>query len=288
MALCASDLQNLGFNRCPAMPEMPRGMFTVPMNFEATPEEVVDPLFWQAALVAGKAERIYKWPDFVGFENASEENTYEETPLADLFVRAGKYRFRFHITDGLCSHRAMFSHNGGNKRVVVFDIANQMWLTKKSNGNFTGLTVSLLNTENLVISDGSVSTKTPVYVVLRDPKELNQSGYTISAPFINELEKLTDVEITKGPGVATASAYPVIVANACDGTEVTGLLPADFIARDSDGVIVAVTAAPYANGVYTLASAAGFEDGGTVTLRAAALLTVKAYEAVAPLVLDVP
>jgi hypothetical protein len=283
--ICSTgEKKNLGINRCVTMPQLPKQIITTPMGFEVTPLQAVDPTFWQTAITAGKATRIYVWPTVKSYENLSEESVYEVTPLSSEFVRSGLYIFRMFFNDGLCTHRAMFTHNGGNQRIWLLDINNNLLGTEKSNGNFAGLTVQLLNTEKLILSDGSVSTKTPVYIVLADSNEIDKAGIIFPAPFVPQLERLTDVELTIVD--ASATEVNVTVSNFCDGTEVMGLLTADFIFLDAAGDAQTFTAAASADGSSYILSGTGLETG-TLTLRAPSLLTVKAYESVGPVAVTI-
>lgn len=283
--ICATgEKKNLGVNRCTTMPQLPKQIITTPMGFEVTPLQAVDPVFWQTAITAGKATRIYVWPTVKSYENVSEEAVYEDTPLSSEFVRPGKYIFRLMFNDGLCTHRAMFTHNGGNQRIWFLDINNNLLGTEKANGNYAGLTVQLLNTEKLIMSDGSVSTKTPVYIVLADSNEIDKAGVIFPASFVPQLERLTDVELTILD--ASATEVDVTVSNFCDGTELLGLLTADFIFLDAAGDPQTITAAASPDGSSYILTGTGLETG-TLTLRAPALLTVKAYEAVAPVVVTI-
>lgn len=282
--------KNLGKSICTNLPQLPRGMFTVPEDFEATPAEAIDPAFWQAALKSGRATRIYLWPFFVQFDDASEAAVYEETPLADLTVRDGKYRFRPYVKQDLCLHRAMYTHRANGGRVIWIDVAGNLFGTEKLNGNFTGYLISNLNTEKLVISNGTVSSKSPIYVVQADNRELDAYGVMYDASsFINSLERLTDVKLTL-VGAITALAFKVQVSRVCDGEGVSGLIPDDFLyLKTSDGSEqVVATAVEDANveGLYTLTQAA-FVDG-TINLVSAATLSIDAYESTGAVVVNVP
>lgn len=284
--ICSTgEKKNLGINRCVTMPQLPKQIITTPMGFEVTPLQAVDPTFWQTAITAGKATRIYVWPTVKSYENVSEEAVYEDTPLSSEFVRPGKYIFRLMFNDGLCTHRAMFTHNGGNQRIWFLDINNNLLGTEKANGNYAGLTVQLLNTEKLILSDGSVSTKTPVYIVLADSNEIDMTGIIFPAPFVSQLERLTDVELTV-IGTPSDTEVTVTVSNFCDGTEVMGLLTADFIFLDAAGDAQTITAAPSADGSSYILTGTALETG-TITLRAPSLLTVKAYESVGPVAVTI-
>jgi hypothetical protein len=282
--------ENLGKSICTNLPQLPRGMFTVPEDFEATPTEAIDPAFWQAAMKDAKAVRIYLWPFFVQFDDASEAAVYEETPLSDLTVRDGKYRFRPYVKQDLCLHRAMYTHRANGGRVIWVDVAGNLFGTEKENGNFTGYLISNLNTEKLVISNGTVSSKSPIYVVQADNRELDAHGvmYDASA-FINTLQRLTDVKLTL-VGAIAADSFQVQVSQVCDGQGVSGLAKEDFLyKKTSDGTrqnLLAATEDPDTEGLYTLTNAA-FVDG-TINLVSAATLTIDAYESVGAVAVNVP
>lgn len=284
---CNVERKNLGLSKCNKLPALIRGMITTSMNFKMPKADLQDATAWQDALVASGDGRIYLWPPFVGFENASEEAVYEDTPLAMLKVRDGKYAFRFFVSENLCLHKAMYTHNGKG-RVFFIDVEGQIIGTEDSNGDMRGFTASLINTEKLVLSDGSVSTKTPVFVVLANSKELDKNGGLIDASsFIDTLERVVDVAV-EVVGTPSSTEIVVDVEVACDGTPVTGLVTADFRVIDADGDPHAITAATENGtpGRYTL-TGTGFVDG-TVTLADADELTVLAYENPTPATVNVP
>lgn len=282
--------RNLGVIRCKDLPDMPLCMFTTPPNAsipKATLED--DELlveFIQDKLLADEADRWYLWPFFKGFEDNSEETIYEDTPLADLDVRPGKYRFRHFFKENMCMHKAMGTHSGTGDRVIYMDIANNLWLSVDDAGVGRGFNMSLLNREKLRLSDGSVSTKTPVYVVLANSAEPDDFGAVIDGAFVNNLIRLTDATITVLAG-ATSDTVKVTVQTTCDKLNVVGLLPADFLFTSAAGAPIAVSTAPYADGVYTLTQAGDLFVDGFVTLRAAALLTVPGYESTGKVAVDV-
>lgn len=287
MDACLEKKKNLGLSRCVKLPQMPRSMITTPLNFKFTPEQLATPAAFKTALenaiVAGYANRVYLWPFFSGFENASEAAVYEENAYGSQAVRGGRYRFRFQITQDLCVHTAMYTHKTMTGRVFVYDNENQLIGTTDEDGNFYGFTIGLLNPENLILSDGTVATKSPVYVVLADPAELNKNGALIDASFINTIDRLTDVELTKGAGVATTSLVFLKVAAMCDGTIIEGLVLADFTLTSAAGVdkTADITGVTWnaATEQYELASTANFVAGDVIGLVAPADLSIKAYEA---------
>lgn len=264
----------LGLSSCNKLPNMPRTIITTPMNFKATPEEAADPEFWQDAILAGRANRIFLWPNFITFENISEEAIYEDTPLAYVAVRDGNYRFRFGIKESLCLHKAMFTHRATSGRAFILDIENQLIGTQDADGNFYGFTIQLLNTEKLMFSDGSVSSKSPIVLALANNKELDQDGAMIDGSFVNTLNRLTDVTIT----VTSADDTDIVakIEVSCDGTPLSGLILADFVLLDANGDPQNIDSITENDGVYTL-TGTGLESG-TLSLDPPSSLSIQAYE----------
>lgn len=259
---CLDEKANLGFGRCGDLPGLIRGMITTPATFKLTEAEAQDQTEWQAALVAAASSRIFLWPMFSTVpEFIGTETTYEDTPVSYTHVLDGRYRWRAMISKSLCFHKAAFTHRSNNDRVWLIDSKNRLIGTYVGNNGsgvaqYAGFTLDLLNTENLMFNDGSVSTKTPIVIALKDPNEVNDSVYgahMISASFINLLAPLTDVVLTI-VGSPTSSSVVVDVKVKCDNTPVTGLVTADFILTGET-----VTAAESATvpGRYTL-SGSGF------------------------------
>jgi len=111
---CGQDVQNIGVSKCNKILQLPRGILEAPPNHKFTAAELADPELFKAAVLAllygPKGSRGYLWPFFVAFENVSEAAIYQETALADIKVRDGKYRLRFSMTLDICLHRAMYTH----------------------------------------------------------------------------------------------------------------------------------------------------------------------------------
>jgi hypothetical protein len=280
---CDTLKKNLGVVRCGELPALPRTMITTPDDFSFDADDLATPASFkaaiQAAMISGIDIRVYLWPNFVGFESVNEDAIYEETALADLEVRPGKYRMRFHIRKNMCYHKAMFTHASNSGRVFIIDVNNNMLGTiDEETGELYGLSMSLLNPEKLMISDGSVATKSPVYMVLADSNEIDQRGVLVPVPFIGTLKRLTDV-VLKQVGTADTDDLVVSVLTECDGVPVIGLALADFIAEEADGTPITITArTDNGDGTYALTTVAGWVDGAIVYLTTPALLTVKAYE----------
>jgi hypothetical protein len=298
MNICAEDTtkKNLGKSKCTKLPKLFKYMITTPDNFFLAAADYADgdalKTAFQDLLLEPIASRGYRWPNFSAVEETSEDAQYEDNALGITPIRDGQYRFKPSISKNLCVHQAMFSHRAINEgRVFFVDLDNQLFGTDDGEGNIYGFSIGLLWTEKLKISNGSDSTKSPLYLVLADNEEIDKSGVLLDASKLNFLEPLTDVTLTL-PVAAAVGVIVVDVKQTCDGTPVNGLLVADFVLYAADGVALqalgVLTADPNVPGRYSIAQPSGnaFEDG-TLTLRAPSLLTVKAYEAEAAIVINV-
>lgn len=285
---CIIVKRNLGVSRCTKLPALPRMMITTPRDWKIPAADLDDDDAIKAALQAAlldEANRIYLWPAFVGFEDVSRENKYEDTPLSIIPVDDGQYRFRISIHESICLHKAMFSHRDTKGRVILFDVKNQMVGTLNDDGDFLGFDMALLNTEKLKFSDGNVSTKTPVFIALADNLELDEHGAVLKASYVNNLLRLTDITLELVS--VTALEIVVRVYATCDGTPIIGLVLADWIALDGAGAAQSITSSTEGeDGVYTLADPA-FVDG-TLTLKGSEDLSIQAYEVQNVLALNVP
>jgi len=282
MADCLILKKNLGLSKCNLLPALIKGMITTPIGFSITAANALLVAQWQNSLLLSPALRTYFWPLFKGFKDNSEKTIYEENELASLKVRDGKFRFGFEIKESLCVHKAMQSHSGNaSARVFFIDVENNIIGTTEDNGvTFKGFHVELLNAEKLVFSDGKVSTKSPVYVVLSDNKELDVYGMMVAAvPLSASLNRLTDVTLAQVGNLA-ATIVQCTVKATCDGTSIDGLALADFSIKTAAGVVHAITAVAQdpVTGIYSLTSATAI-IGDILSIVGPAALTVQAYEA---------
>lgn len=285
MAECNIRKVPLGVGNCAKMPQLISSMIWTPDSFTATETEVVSKTFWQNAVKAAEASRANIWPYFDTFENISQEAIYEDTNLSYLAVRDGNYRFKFGIAQGLCLHRAMFTHRAKNGRVWFYDNEGQLLATKGTDNKYRGLSVQLLNTEKLLFNDGSVVTKSPIVVALRNNVEVDKNGYVIDADWFTEVVRLKDVTLK----VISASSSTIVVSVTvtCDGSAVNGLIAADFSILTTSGSSQSKTLSGSSNGVYTLSATGTFVDG-TIDLVAPSVLSIDAYESSGAVTVDVP
>lgn len=268
--------KNVGRSYCANLPQLLAGMIKTPPSFKIPADTADVKVFLQDAIKADPAIRVYLFPTFVNVEDAKEDAVRQETPNADLDVRPGKYRWRVSMSADLCTHTAIQSHKGSGDRVIFFDINEQLFGTELSDGAFAGHLMSLFSPEKLQISDGSNATVTPVYVVLKGTKQIDDHGILIDGSFVNELIPLSDVEI-KLIGSLTSTTIHASVKTVCDGVDILGLVAADFVLKKTDGTTQTITAVAYANGVYTI-TGTSFE-AGTLNLVVPEDLSIDAYEA---------
>lgn len=273
---CIEDVENLGLIKCNKLPQMPKLIIETPPTFFLTPTEALLPATWQTKLKLAKGARIYLYPEADVFEDKSEAAVYETTPLNVLPVRPGRYQFLFQYAKSLCYHKAMFSHKGKGNRFFILDIENQLFGMLNSDGNFQGFTSALLNMEKLTLGNGTVATKSPLFLVLADSTEVDKSGVLIDGTFVNDLFPLTDAEITVI--TQTTALIKISVLTTCDNTPVLGLVVADFTILTTAGaaqVILACT--DNGDGTYSFTKSSNFLNG-TINLKAASALTIDAYE----------
>jgi hypothetical protein len=288
---CDVVKKNLGLSRCNKMPEMLVSMITTPPGFTIPAATLADAAtlleFLNAAAVAPVGQRIYRWPDFKSFENISQEAVYEDTPLAYLPVRDGNYRFRFGIRENLCIHKAMYTHRANSGGVIFFDSENQLILSEKTDGDGVALTLQLLQTEKLLFNDGSVSSKSPILVALQNNKEIDKSGVLVPFDDFNQIVRIVDTKLTVS-GPASATTIVVKAMAECDSTPLTGLTKEDFLLLTAAGApqaIITADESPSIPGQYTL-TGAGLVSG-TLSLTAAADLSVPGYEVQEPVAITV-
>lgn len=278
---CVKKKKNIGnLTRCSKMPEYFRSFITTLEGFKATAVQAVDKAFWQAAIKAGYAERIYLWPDLFNNTPEPEETVYQTTPLGKRFVRDGKYEFLFNFSESICFHKALLTHRATSGRIILIDTADNLIGMEDSEGFFRGLKIGMLNPENMVFNTGEEVAMSPVRVQLKNSTEFNGSGAMIDASaFINELYPLTDAKVE----VLSADADEILakVSIECDGTEIVGLGEEDFLLTDAAGDPLEITGlVDNGDGTYSLTGT--FTEGGELDLVASEELSLEdaAYEGV--------
>ena len=283
--------KNMGISRCNKLPGKIVSMITTPESFEIDADTLVDQeLLFVAlneAILEGQATRIYKWPDFVNMEQINKEAAYEDTAYSYLPIDDGQYRWKPSIRENLCIHRAMYTHRANSGRIIAVDHLNQLFLTEKSNGAAAGFRIQTLNTEKLLLNDGSVSTKSPIVIALKNNLEIDKTGLLATLDSVGELYRIVDVAIE----VVTVLAQQivVIVTAECDGTGIEGLAHADFILKDAAGAVQTINGfSEQGDGQYTLAKTSGSWVDGTLELKPPSTLSLTPYELPEPVDIDIP
>jgi hypothetical protein len=295
------EKKNLGKTKCTSAPKLfkraittPRGWFLDVADY-ASKAALKTKL--QALFTAPRMNRGYLFPPFAAVpEDQSEESLYETTPYGRTPVRDGQYRFKHAIAVNLCTHIALQSHRVINDDSILYqDVDNQLLLHEPNgDGKLYPLSLSLLWTEKMKLSNGTDSTKSPFIVDLADNEEIDKYGVLIDGSVVNELDPLTDAELALTAGDAFAAAgFNVDVKQICDQVMISGLVEADFIMYASDGItpqaIDSVVEDVNNPGRYMVTAPGGdlFEDG-FLTLVNPADLSIQAYEVPTMLTVNIP
>lgn len=298
MAECATRKKNIALSKCNKLPGLAKMMVETPDDFFFTPANILTAAAFktavQALLVDDYADRGYLYPPFMTFTNNSQATVFEETPLGRRKVIDGQYRFNFGISENICIHKAMYTHQAtSGVRVFIIDHKNQWWGTEDESGNFLGLTIAMLDTEKFFLNDGAAVTKSPINVDLLDNTELDQDGVILSGDIgkiVNQVIRLADVVITVVT-ITDAGDIDISVTAECDGTAISGLVVADFIYLNAAGVAVVISTATESAtipGQYKLTQASDLFVDGTVNITTPALLSIKAYESTGAAAVNIP
>ncbi|RLD32321.1 MAG: hypothetical protein DRI83_11070, partial [Bacteroidetes bacterium] len=225
MALtCENSKLTLGVSECKKLPQLLKGFITTPLNYTITAADASSGSQWQTDILLNESARIVLWPQWaMAYENISEEQVIEETPLTAIGVRPGQYRFRFQFRENLELHKAMYSHRNSGGRVFLIDNENKIIGTSDDDGvTLKGLLLDNLLTEKMFFNDGSAVSKTPVGLYLGDNTDLDTRGFMIEGTsFVNSLLSLTSVKL-EVIGVPTATEITVSVKSSLDEIAIIG------------------------------------------------------------------
>jgi len=279
---CLKTQKNIGTSSCKKLPQLLKGMITTSADFSIAEDDVNTLANWQDGIFATyKRNRIFYWPVAVNLENLNEESVYEETPLSTMNVRDGRYRFRASFQENLELHKSMFTHKNFQGRIFLIDIENKVVGTRREDGSFAGFTLDLLNPEKMTFNDGSIVSKSMVYISLQDNLELDKFGRQIEGGFLRGLQRLTDASLTI-VGTPSSTEIVVKVTNALDNEPVLGLNDGDFVLTDGAGTaqtISSVVESTLVEGQYTLSGTALVS--GILDLASPDTISVKGFEGIA-------
>lgn len=297
---CVNETKkNLGLSQCNEFPKLLAAMIETPDSFVIPAATVAGgdsavQAYLQAALLVAGSGRIWYWPGFSKEpESTAEEEVYQDNPgLKIRQVRKGNQRWRFFVSENLCLHKNMQTHKRTNGRVFLVDVEGYIIGTTKSNGDFAGLSLALLNPEKLKWATASEVSESPIYVALSNSGiEFDRNGKMYNAAdFIMELHRIVDVDVTVVT-ITDAGDIDVLVATTCDATGVSGLVTADFTYLNASGVAVTITAATESTtvpGQYKLTQAGDLFVDGTVNIKSASALSIQAYESTGAASVNIP
>ena len=288
---CLIVKKNISIPKCLLKPGQFVEMIETPKSFKIPAADLDDAaavkLAFQTLLLNGQATRGYLYPRFYNTENQSEATIYSQTSLGSSFVRNGKYRFKHLMDVDMCTHKAMATHRSTEGRIFYRDHEGIVWGTELSNGDFAGYSFSLLSPENMSPSDGALPTLSAVFAELANADEWNKRGLGLDGAFVDELERLADVEIAT-VGVLAAGSVKVRVSTICDDVSVEGLVFGDFSVLTTAGVAQPLASAAYdaTTETYNLIGDDPFTDG-TIALKAPSV-TTKPFETLAPITMNIP
>lgn len=273
---CAQSLKNIGVSTCRKLPQAFESFIKVPGTFSMSAANAALAASWQAEVVKPRASRAYLFPLAYDFENLSEEATRVSSNLGkEVQTRVGQYRFRNLFRENLEMHKAFYSHLGSGGGIFPIDINKKLIYTSQDEGEtLLPFTLDQFAPEKIQFDPAGVSLS-PIYWSLANNEELDVYGYQMqfTAQYL-ATKALVDVILAE-VGNATETAFTVSVKSKLDNVGVVGLLDADFIR--AGGISASVFGTDNGDGTYSF-TGTGMTTG-TITLRAANLLTVKAFEA---------
>jgi len=205
------------------------------------------------------------------FDDNSEEDTYYTSPInaIDKFIREGKTKFKFRLLYDPCLYKRLRGLNGSNQRLIIVDNNNNVIGTSADGVAFKGVLSGTLRVEKWIHSDGSNPSFIPIMFTVESGIERNDEVAIFEANF--NIKGLNGVQPASLTIVGTPSGTEIVVdvAQACDGTAITGITETtDFKVLKADGTTeeaVTVVAETGTTGRYTLTGVA-FETGGTANL----------------------
>lgn len=292
---CVTRKKSLGANNCNEWPSLPKAGIWTPNNFVIPAATAADSdllkTFMQAALLVSTSARIYQFPEFDKITDVSEAKVrVQQSSGRTIPVREGLKRFDIEYSINICMHRAMYTHRTRTGRWIFIDSDNNYILNKRTDGDFQGYKISLLDTDSIKFNDGANPSISPVFLELADPNEINKDIYMAEAPFTNELDLIVDVNVTVVT-ITDAGDIDILVATDCDATGVSGLALADFEYLNAAGTPVTITArteSASVPGQYKLTQSGDLFVDGTVNIKTPSVLSIQAYESLGAATVNIP
>lgn len=171
-------------------------------------------------------------PEHFSFTSEGGDTVYEELPSGGKIpVRNGLYEFLPLYSGSSCLSNALSSLHGKTWTVIAADDddsgESRWWGEETSDGKFKGFDTNLVYAENMVLNDGSVSTKTPLRIQLSTKGTQamrSRKGYLSSNDTV-DLSSLDGVnDIALNAVTTTAVGFEVEAVTDCDGsTKITSV-----------------------------------------------------------------
>lgn len=198
------------------------GFITVDSNWSVPVEDILSGDFDKDAVVAlienGTFEPFLGSVEFTN--NTPDATTKEYTGGIMRVIRNGKPQYRFEFDKGIGYHKAAYSRNQqSGKNILLIDETGTLVGAYSGDGlNFTGLSLSMYNTNTYVPKTGDETAKTLIDVQLGNENQFNtrmalltvdQSGID----FNTDIAPITGVVITGTSSVADGHIINVKAGN---------------------------------------------------------------------------
>jgi hypothetical protein len=261
---CGTNKANTGFKGFCQKIGLIKGYILTDDDVEFTTEALAQlKANWTSKI---QARTMYPFKAIMGVENQGDEATYEDTPFATELVTNGKMAWRFAHTFSMPSHKAYFTHRSNSGRIILINGTGEFVGEETGTGGFRGFKTSLVNIENLMLTDGSASEKTYIKVVLENAEDINRSMVTVVPTDFSGLDLmgLIDVRLTTITAVPTNVHLEASLFSTGDTQD--GFVTGDFTWLNSSGAAVTITTfTPKVDGVYQFQGAALI--AGTYTVK---------------------
>lgn len=260
---CSSAIKGTGVRGCTTDMDRPRATWLLESGTTFNPatqtfnQALIDQLV--------QDEKLIILPSHVEFANNTSETVYEDYQTGESsFVRYSPVDFLLTYQKGVCFSNSLFGLKSKAWDVLFVDFdsdqVSRIWGEETTTGLFRGFETNLVNLDSVVISDGSVATKTALRIQL---SQKGTSGYIARRSFLTSDANISfsDIsgvnDLTLNANDLSSSGVKIQVAEGCGKSQiVTSLDNVNFWrVLDSSGNAVALTSVTFANNEYTLTSA---------------------------------
>lgn len=233
---------------------------------------------------------IIPLPSIINRESANEGAVYEQTPYGSLPVRDGRWETKILIASNSDLHKRLRTLKSSGEYSFCYAFASGLIKVYQPVGTtkVKAFSTQIVNPEYQTPNDGSVGSKTPIHITLKNPTEHEDNAIILAPDWDPEdLDALMDTTITVVSSINTKVVVDVALTHINNKVQtsnpVNGLVVGDFqFLKASDGTvqtITTITADPIVQGRYAL-NGTGFVTG-PVSFKAPSVMATKGYESVA-------